>query len=144
SGGSGVEDAVAEPDTELLLAQAAAGDTSARDRLLALHRSRLKRMVAIRMDPRLAARVDPSDVVQDALADAMRKWDRYVREQPLPVYPWLRRLAWERLVKLYRRHVVAQRRSVVREELRMRLPDQSALRLARPIASSRTRPSPPL
>jgi RNA polymerase sigma-70 factor, ECF subfamily len=136
-----LEGAVAEPDTEQLLAQVAAGDASARDRLLALNRSRLKRMVAVRMDPRLAARVDPSDVVQEALTDATRKWDRYLRDRPLPFYPWLRRLAWERLVKLYRRHVLAQRRSVDREERRMRLPDQSALQLARRIAGSTTGPS---
>jgi RNA polymerase sigma-70 factor (ECF subfamily) len=132
---------VAEPDTEQLLAHAAAGDPNARDRLLALNRSRLKRMVAIRMDPRLAARVDPSDVVQEALTDAARKWDGYLRDRPMAFYPWLRRLAWERLVKLYRRHVLAQRRSVVREERRMQLPDQSAMRLARRITGSTTGPS---
>jgi RNA polymerase sigma-70 factor (ECF subfamily) len=129
------------PETEQLLAQAAAGDADARDRLLALNRPRLKRMVAVRMDPRLAARVDPSDVVQEALADAVQKWDRYVRERPIGLYPWLRRFAWERLMKQYRRHVVARRRSVNREERRMRLPDHSALRLARRIAGSTTGPS---
>jgi RNA polymerase sigma-70 factor (ECF subfamily) len=44
-------------------------------------------------------------------------------------------------MKLYRRHVLAQRRSVVREERRMRLPDHSALRLARRLAGSTTGPS---
>ena len=132
---------MAEPDTEQLLAQAVAGSAEARDQLLAVYRSRLKRMVAIRMDPRLAARVDPSDVVQEALADAAQKWERYVRQRPIAFYPWLRRLAWERLMKSYRRHIVARRRSVVREERRMRLPDHSAVQLARRIAGSTTGPS---
>ena len=57
-----------EPDTERLLEAAHSGDRSARGRLLERHRARLRRMVAVRLDRRLAARVDPSDVVQEALA----------------------------------------------------------------------------
>jgi RNA polymerase sigma-70 factor (ECF subfamily) len=103
-------------DSEHLLQRAAAGEAAARDQLLNLHRSRLRRDVARRLDPRLAARVDPSDVVQDALADADRKLTGYLRDRPLPFYPWLRRLALERLVALHRRHVRAGKRSVTREQ----------------------------
>ena len=39
----------------------------------------------------------------------------YLRDRPLPFYPWLRQVAWRRLVQLYRHHVVARRRSVNRE-----------------------------
>jgi RNA polymerase sigma-70 factor (ECF subfamily) len=88
-------------------------------------------MVAVHMDRRLAARVDPSDVVQEALLDAARSLDGYLRERPLPFYPWLRRLAWDRLIEMHRRHLHAQRRSVKREEpLAGHLPDESALQLA--------------
>lgn len=132
---------MAEPDSEVLLDQAAAGDAEARERLLAAHRSRLRRMVAVRIDPRLAARIDPSDVVQEALADAAQKFDDFLRDRPVAFYPWLRRLAWERLMKLYRRHVTARRRSVASEERRMRLPDHSAVRLGRRFAGSSTGPS---
>ena len=34
--------------------------------------TRLRQMVTVRLDRRLAARVDPSDIVQEALADAAR------------------------------------------------------------------------
>src|SRR5205823_9047828 len=105
------------------------GDESAGHELLARHRDRLRRMVALRLDRRLAARLDPSDVVQEALADAARKLPAYLRDRPLPFYPWLRRLAWERLVKLHQRHVGAGRRSVTREEP-PELPEGSALELA--------------
>src|SRR3954447_3666960 len=91
-------------DTDALLDRAARGDAEARQQLLDRHRRRLRRMVALRFDRRLAARADPSDVVQEALADAGRKLDGYLRDRPLPFYPWLRQLAWERLVKLRRRH----------------------------------------
>src|SRR5438876_1331918 len=101
--------------TEVLLNWAARGNDGARQALLARYRDRLRRMVAVRLDPRLAARVDPSDVVQEALLDAAGKLSGYLRTQPLPFYPWLRRLAWEHLVKLHERHR-ARKRSVLREE----------------------------
>jgi RNA polymerase sigma-70 factor (ECF subfamily) len=119
-----------EPDTEVLLRQAAAGDQSACGRLFQRHRQRLKRMVAVRADPRLAARVDPSDVVQEALAEAVARLDAYLRDRPMRFYPWLRKLTEDRLGALHRRHVQARRRSVVREEGPVGLPDHSAWELA--------------
>jgi RNA polymerase sigma-70 factor (ECF subfamily) len=103
-------------DTEALLERAGRGDGAARAELLTRYRERLRQMVAIRMDRRLAARLDPSDVVQDTLAEATRHLAAYLRDRPLPFYPWLRRLAWERLVDLRRRHVLARKRSLAREE----------------------------
>jgi RNA polymerase sigma-70 factor, ECF subfamily len=105
----------ADTDTDELLLSAGLGDEAARTELLARHRDRLRRMVAVRIDRRLAARVDPSDVVQEALADAALGLSSYLRDRPLPFYPWLRQVAWLRLIQLYRHHVVAQRRSVDRE-----------------------------
>jgi RNA polymerase sigma-70 factor (ECF subfamily) len=128
-------------DTEHLLERAATGDRAARDELLRRHRGRLARMVAVRFDPRLAARVDPSDVVQEALAEAAVGLDRYLRERPLPFYPWLRRLAQRRLTDLHRRHVQARRRSVTREVGPPGLPDHSALALAERLFASTPNPS---
>ena len=119
----------AEPDTDQLLAAAGDGDARARGRLLERHRERLCRMVAVRLDRRLAARVDPSDVVQEALAEADRRLDEYLRDRPLPFYPWLRRLAGLKMADAYRRHLTAGRRTVSREEPGG-LPDESALELA--------------
>jgi hypothetical protein len=59
-----------EPDTDQLLNRASRGDGAARQQLLTRHRGRLRAMVAARLDRRLAARLDPSDVVQEALAEA--------------------------------------------------------------------------
>jgi RNA polymerase sigma-70 factor (ECF subfamily) len=130
------------PDTDELLGQAALGDAVAREGLLARHRDRLRRMVACRLDRRLAARVDPSDVVQEVLAEADRKLSRYLRDRPLPFYPWLRELAVERLVTLHRRHVQAARRSVRREEPGiLALPEESVQDLAARLVTSATSPS---
>jgi RNA polymerase sigma-70 factor (ECF subfamily) len=130
-----------EPDTDLLLRRAAAGDDAARGDLLQRHRGRLKRMVAVRLDPRLAARVDPSDVVQEARAEAAGRLDGYLRDRPLPFYPWLRAIAQQRLLDLRRRHVEAGRRSVAREEERLGLSDRSALELAERLFARPSSPS---
>src|SRR5579871_4053174 len=108
----------ATPDTEELVLLAREGNEAARDNLLAVHRDRLRRMVAVRMDQRLMARLDPSDVVQEALLDAAGKLPDYLREQPIPFYPWLRRVTWEVLSKLHRKHLHSRKRSVVREQSR--------------------------
>ncbi len=129
-------------DTEWLIEQASRGNSSARQQLLLRHRDRLRRMVAVRLDRRLAARVDPSDVVQETLAAAARKLPAYLRQRPLPFYPWLRAIAWERLVKVHQQHLKAQKRSVTREEPQLPgLPDESALELARRLIDSGTSPS---
>jgi RNA polymerase sigma-70 factor (ECF subfamily) len=130
----------AEPDTDVLLEQARRGDAPAREQLLTRHQARLRRMVAVRLDRRLAARVDPSDVVQEVLAEAARRMPDYLRDRPVPFYPWLRRLAWERLVKLHRRHLHARKRSVLREE-DWPLPDGSAAELAQRLLASASSPS---
>jgi RNA polymerase sigma-70 factor (ECF subfamily) len=106
------------------------------------HRARLRKMVAWRLDRRLAARVDPSDVVQEVLAEAHRRLDRYLRDRPLPFFAWLRQMAWEHLAALHRRHVRAQRRSVSREEPGvLALPDESAAELAGRLVDSTTSPT---
>jgi RNA polymerase sigma-70 factor (ECF subfamily) len=131
----------AGPDTEELLDRAGRGDRAAQGALLQRHHDRLRRMVALRMDPRLAARVNPSDVVQETLAEADRRLADYLRERPLPFYPWLRQLAWERLVAQHRRHLHAQRRSVRREAGPIGLPDGSAAELADRLLDSGSGPS---
>jgi RNA polymerase sigma-70 factor (ECF subfamily) len=132
------------PDTEIdeFVRRATEGDREALDRLLHHFRARLRRMVAIRMDQRLIGRVDPSDVVQETLAEAARKLHRYAAERRLPFYPWLRELAREHLVRLHRQHVKAGRRTVLREELSgPGLSQESVMELARQLAATGTSPS---
>ena len=105
-----------QPDTDQLLGRAASGDSSAIQELLDLHRRRLRRMVAVHLDPRISARVDPSDVVQEALVEAYQRLPAYARDRTISFYPWLRQIAWQRLVKLQEKHLTAARRSVEREE----------------------------
>ena len=90
----------ASSDTEALLDRAGKGDPAAVQELLTRFRARLKEMVRIHMDHRLAARFDPSDVVQDTFARAWRELPDYLCRRPLPFYPWLREFAWKILVDL--------------------------------------------
>jgi RNA polymerase sigma-70 factor (ECF subfamily) len=127
-------------DTDALLDQAAQGDSSAVNTLLTRHAARLRAMVALRIDARLAPRLDPSDVVQEALAEAHRKMPAYLDNRAVPFYPWLRKIAWEKLVHMHRRHVYAQRRSVRREAGRLDLSGDSKLMLVDKLAASSTGP----
>ena len=132
------------PDDELesLLDRVRDGDGGACDALLHMHRERLKRMVAVRMDRRLSSRIDPSDVVQEALTEANLHLLEYAKTRPIPFYPWLRRLAWERMVAMIRHHIGSHKRSVSREEpTPLALPDESAIDLAGRLAASGTSPS---
>lgn len=79
------------------------------------HRQRLRTVIEMRMDPRLKARVDPSDVLQETYLDAAARWDKYEQEAPAAPYFWLRFLAVQRLLILHRRHLQAQNRDARRE-----------------------------
>ena len=101
--------------TDELLRRVADGDDSAASELLQRHRRRLRRMVAIRLEDRVSARVDASDIVQETLIKAVRQLPEYSRKQPIPFYPWLRQLAWKQIVDVHRHHIAYEKRSINRE-----------------------------
>jgi RNA polymerase sigma-70 factor (ECF subfamily) len=101
------------------------------DELLRKNRQRLKQMVHVQLDARLQARVDPSDVVQEAMIEAARRFSAYVSARPLPFYPWLRQIALDRIGRMHRNHLRVARRDVRREQsLEPLLPDDSLQQLA--------------
>jgi RNA polymerase sigma-70 factor (ECF subfamily) len=91
-------------------------------------RPRLRRMVDLRMDTRLAGRVDASDVVQETYMDAAKQLRLYLARPEVSVFVWLRRLAWERMLSMSRRHLEAQKRDIHRE---LSLPEESSILLAK-------------
>jgi RNA polymerase sigma-70 factor (ECF subfamily) len=97
------------------LRRAAAGDEVSWRRLVEAHHDRLRRVVDLRLDPRLRGRLDPSDVLQEAYLDAARALPEYVRQPPLPFHLWLRGLVCSRLTKLCRRHLGASKRDAGRD-----------------------------
>jgi RNA polymerase sigma-70 factor, ECF subfamily len=103
-------------ETQELLAGARAGDEGAINRLLERHRDALRRLVSLRMDRALNRRVDASDIVQDVLVVANRRLNDYLQDPKMPFHLWLRHMAKDRLIEAHRKHRVAERRSVDREQ----------------------------
>jgi RNA polymerase sigma-70 factor (ECF subfamily) len=104
-----------ESDTPRLVAQAAACDEVAWAELIARHRDRLKRMLALRMDQRLRGRIDPSDVVQESCLVAAKQIASYAANPTMPFYLWLRWIAGQKLIDQHRRHLGAEARCAGRE-----------------------------
>jgi RNA polymerase sigma-70 factor (ECF subfamily) len=131
-----------DDNTEALLARVRDGDAAAVMLLFNEHRGRLRQMIAVRMDPRLRSRFDPSDVVQDTLTEASQRLAGYLDNPPSSFYPWLRRLAADRLARLSRDHIHRQKRSVTREvSWPVPLPDESVVELAERFADEGSTPS---
>src|SRR5438046_8971536 len=118
-----------------LLERLAAGDETALGSLFDHYRERLQQEVAAELaaDPRLGARFDPADVVQEVFLDARRQLGWYrARGGRVDFWVWLRGLARERRLKFLREHLDAQRRTAKRQQA---LPDDSA---QHPVAPTET------
>src|SRR5437868_5047087 len=103
-------------NTQELLAQAKSGDADAVEQLLARHREAVRRMIELRLDPAIAQRLDASDVVQDVLIEANRRLKDYLKSPTMPFHLWLRHLAKDHIIDAHRRHHLAQKRGVNREQ----------------------------
>lgn len=103
-------------ETQELMREAGRGEPAAVNELLDRHREALRHMVRARLDRRLSRRVDASDVVQDVLLEASQRLAAYLREPRLPFSLWLREMAKDRIIDLHRRHRVAIRRSLDKEQ----------------------------
>src|SRR5947209_3939013 len=93
------------PQMEDLLRRAAQGDQASWGALLMQHREALRRMVALRLDARLHARLDASDVLQDAFLEASTRLHEYLAHPTLPFFLWLRLLTGQKLATLHRHHL---------------------------------------
>jgi RNA polymerase sigma-70 factor (ECF subfamily) len=102
--------------TDKLLADARRGDAAAVDELLGQFREPLRRVIDLRLDPVLARRVDASDIVQDVLLEANQRLIEYLKSPTMPFPLWLRHLAQDRIIDTHRRHRLAQRRSIDKEQ----------------------------
>ena len=97
-----------------LLRDARQGDQIAWRELADLLKQRLRRMIQFRMDPRLSARIDPSDVLQESMLEAWQRLDEFADDR-MPFFVWLRFLTCQRLLAIHRRHFSSEKRDVSRE-----------------------------
>jgi RNA polymerase sigma-70 factor (ECF subfamily) len=107
------------------------------------YRDRLRRMVELRIDPRLRARIDASDVLQEAFIDVARDLDAYLADPKLPPLLWLRLHVGRRLTTLYRQHLGTQMRDAGMEISLYRdaLPEASSAALASMLLGKHTSPT---
>ena len=107
-----MDKALSEPQ---LLEQVRQGQPEAVALLFARYRDRLRRAILLRLDRRVAARVDASDVLQETYLEAARRLPDYLERPPLPFALWLHWLAREQVVMCHRRHLGADKRAASRE-----------------------------
>jgi RNA polymerase sigma-70 factor (ECF subfamily) len=95
-----------------LLDRLRANDGQALGELFMLHRERLWRMLYVRLDRRLARRLAPDDVLQEAFLDVARRIGEYLADPAVPFYAWLRFLTVQRMQMLQRTHLGTRMRDV--------------------------------
>jgi RNA polymerase sigma-70 factor (ECF subfamily) len=101
--------------TERLIGEAKRGRAGALDELLGEGRGALERALAAKVPDRLRARLDVSDVVQDALVDACAHLETFEPRGTGSFRAWLRRIAENRLKMAVARHLGTERRGGAHE-----------------------------
>jgi RNA polymerase sigma-70 factor, ECF subfamily len=101
--------------TAHLLDRLRTGDDPAVGELFDLFRDRLWRMLFVRLDRRIAGRVSPDDVLQEAFLDVARRIGEYLADPAVPIYVWLRFLVVQRMQMVQRMHLGAEMRAVGNE-----------------------------
>jgi RNA polymerase sigma-70 factor (ECF subfamily) len=99
------------------------------------YRPRLLAMVRRRIDPAMAARIEPDEILQEAFLRARMKWPG--RDPTTPIYAWLYGIARDCLIEAWR-GATAAGRSIRRE---VPWPEQTSIQLGMGLVGSTTSPS---
>ena len=102
-------------EIDALLDRLRAGQQDALAELFDRYRPQLRRMIELRLDPRLAARVAPSDVLQEAYIDSLTRYEHFFKREGVSFYIWLRLVVNQTLIDLHRRHLAAKMRNAAQE-----------------------------
>jgi RNA polymerase sigma-70 factor (ECF subfamily) len=103
-------------------------------------RSNLEVLARVHLDPRLRGKLDPADVVQQAMLRAYAAWPEMKNPQQPVLAAWLRRILARTLADLVK-HYDRDRRAVDLERSFEAELDQSASALAGWVAADQTSPS---
>jgi RNA polymerase sigma-70 factor (ECF subfamily) len=103
------------PDEMELIERLERGDQDVLAVLFSHHRPRLRRMVEFRLDDRLNGRVSPSDVLQEAYIDALKRLPHFYPDPDVPFFLWLRWVTVQRLIAVHRQHLGAAGRDASKE-----------------------------
>ena len=119
---------------ELLLARARDGDEQARGQLLEEYREYLRLLARARVGRDLHTRLDPSDLVQDALLEAHRDFRQFLGQTEVELTAWLRRILVRNLADQLKHHQ-SQKRDLGREQPLEVLVEQAHEALAAPLST---------
>ena len=103
--------------TQVLLDRYRNGDQAVVSDLFQLHRERLRRMVQVRLSPRVRSRVDESDILQDTLLRAANYIQDYIAKPPMPFFIWLRWLTSQQIKQCHRFHLATKKRATQKQEV---------------------------
>ena len=78
-------------------------------------RPRLVSTIRTRLDPILARRVGPEDVVQEAYVEVLDRFDEYLGHQEVELFVWVRFLVVQKLAQTHRKHLGTAARDPHRE-----------------------------
>jgi RNA polymerase sigma-70 factor (ECF subfamily) len=118
-----------DDDLELIRRGIRSGEVKLGD-LLTKHRDRLRRLIELRLDPRVKGRVDASDVIQETQITAVHRIEEYLADPEVPLFVWLRFLALQTVTDAHRRHLGAKARNASREVTIDNFPAASSAALA--------------
>ena len=129
------------PGPEQLVTLARAGDGSALGELLERYRPYFRLLVELQIDERFQAKLDASDVVQEAFLDAHREFGDFLGITEGELMAWLRTILAGNLADHVHRHYGAQRRDVQLEQSLNDELDRSSQALGRGLVSRQSSPS---
>ncbi len=107
-----------QPVDAELLGRAQQGDQDALGRLLRHCRPYLSILASRNLDPIMSARLSGSDVVQQTCLEAVRDFEKFRGHSIEEFAVWLNQILTHNVLKATRVHIVAQKRSVFREQSR--------------------------
>lgn len=96
------------PKEEELLERLRRGGQAALASELFRHRDRLRRMIEVRLDPRLVNQVDPSEVLERTFLEAASRLDEYLANPPMPLSLWFRYLTGQQIAAIHREYLGQQ------------------------------------
>lgn len=98
-----------------LMGHAKGGAAPQLGELLESYRNYLYLLASTQIDPRLRAKVSPSDLVQETMLGAYRDFHAFQGQNERQLIAWLRQILIHRLHVFVQQHLLAERRNVRRE-----------------------------